>query len=206
VFVSERSGKAQLRNRILGLGLNDCGFIKKKRAHIARVAIAGQENIEIVHNPKAIQIAATSEDKRRRAMEGNRNPQSTVHEGDCAVKVSMRSWIVRWLLMKAGDKAHGPARVTHLSSNRHFGIFWIFCLSVIRCRTFSQLERSALVLFGSGVIRKVAVSSNSQSLEAVFKTSSGVPLFHVFPLHCSKIVLQSLYIIKRTGAKPINQP
>ena len=43
---------------LVGLGLGQIK-VQKKGAHPARVAEAGQENIETVHEPKPIQAAAT---------------------------------------------------------------------------------------------------------------------------------------------------
>jgi hypothetical protein len=74
----------------LGLGLGRIK-IEKKEACPARVAKAGQENIETVHEPEPIQTIGTlCNGQGRRAMEGPHGPQTQVHEGTCAIKVSMQ--------------------------------------------------------------------------------------------------------------------
>lgn len=74
---------------LVGLGLElPTG---KRKACPARVAEAGQGNIETVHEPKPIQAAGTlMMDQGRRAMEGTYSPQAHVHEGTYAIKVSMK--------------------------------------------------------------------------------------------------------------------
>ena len=55
------------------------------------MAEAGQENIETVHEPEPIQTIGTlCNGQGRRAMEDPHGPQTQVHEGTCAIKVSMR--------------------------------------------------------------------------------------------------------------------
>ncbi|KAL4069822.1 hypothetical protein V8B97DRAFT_1969470 [Scleroderma yunnanense] len=53
--------------------------------------MAEQENIETVHEPKLIQTAVTLCGQGRRAMEGPQGPQTHVHEGAYAIKVSMKN-------------------------------------------------------------------------------------------------------------------
>ena len=72
----------------LGLGLE--GRRDKKEAHPARVAGAGQGNIETVHEPKPIQAAVLLWGQGRRAMKDHHGPQTQVAEGAYAIKVSMR--------------------------------------------------------------------------------------------------------------------
>ncbi|KAL4077093.1 hypothetical protein V8B97DRAFT_1386770 [Scleroderma yunnanense] len=74
---------------ILGLGLEKVKN-KKRGACPARVAMAGLENIETVHEPKPIQTVGTLWGQGRRAMEGPHGPQTRIHEGACAIKVSMK--------------------------------------------------------------------------------------------------------------------
>ena len=62
---------------------------QKKRACPARVAEAGQENIETVHEPKPIQAADTLWGQGRRAMKDLHDPQTQVFEEAYAIKVSM---------------------------------------------------------------------------------------------------------------------
>ena len=50
----------------------------------------GQENIETVHEPKPIQTANSPWGQGRRAMGGPHGPQTLVHEGTYAIKVSMK--------------------------------------------------------------------------------------------------------------------
>ena len=61
----------------------------KKKACSARVAEAGQENIETVHEPKHIQTTKSLCGQGRRAMKVLHGPQTRIHEGACAIKVSM---------------------------------------------------------------------------------------------------------------------
>ena len=80
----------------------------KKRACPARVAEAGQENIEILRqcmSRSPYKPQTPSEDKGRRAMESFHGPQTHVPEGACAIKVSMKCSDA-----KANDYiiAHGP--------------------------------------------------------------------------------------------------
>ena len=72
----------------LGLGLAPRKG-EKKGACPARVAEAGQENIETVHEPKPIQAADTLWGQGRRAMKDLHGPQTQVVEGAYAIKVSM---------------------------------------------------------------------------------------------------------------------
>jgi hypothetical protein len=62
----------------------------KKKACPARVAETGRENIETVHEPKPIQTANLPWGHGRRAMEDFHDPQAQIHEGTCAIKVSMK--------------------------------------------------------------------------------------------------------------------
>ena len=61
----------------------------KKEARPARVAGAGQGNIETVHEPKPIQAADTPWGQGRRAMGDFHGPQTQILEGAYAIKVSM---------------------------------------------------------------------------------------------------------------------
>ena len=64
---------------------------KKKEASPARVAEAGQGNIETVHEPEPIQTTGSQcNGQGRRAMSAPHGPQTQVDEGICAIKVSMR--------------------------------------------------------------------------------------------------------------------
>ena len=72
-----------------GLGLGTQNNQKKVEACPARVAEAGQENIETVHEPKPIQAADTLWVQGHRAMEHLHGPQTQEVEGAYAIKVSM---------------------------------------------------------------------------------------------------------------------
>ena len=63
---------------------------KKKKACPARVAEAGQENIETVHEPKPIQAVNTLWGQGRRAMQDLHSPPTQLFEGVYATKVSMK--------------------------------------------------------------------------------------------------------------------
>ena len=72
---------------IFGLGLGQRTV--KEEARPARVAGAGQENIEIMHEPKPIQTAVTLWGQGRRAMEHHRDSQTQALERSYVIKVSM---------------------------------------------------------------------------------------------------------------------
>ena len=76
---------------IFGLGL---GQRTVKEARPARVAGAGQGNIETMHGPKPIQAAVLLWGQGRRAMKDHHGPQTQVGEGAYAIKVSMRCSVV----------------------------------------------------------------------------------------------------------------
>jgi len=64
-------------------------ILTQKKACPARVAGAGLENIETVHEPKPTQAADTLWGQGRRAMKDLHGPQTQVREGTYAIKVSM---------------------------------------------------------------------------------------------------------------------
>jgi len=97
---------------------------KKKKACPARVAEAGQENIETVHEPKRIQATDILWGQGRRAMENPRSPQTQVDEGAYAIKVSMRLPVHNHTLFILSLSMHGPYHVSHPHSATNLWHAW----------------------------------------------------------------------------------
>jgi len=96
---------------------------RKKRACPARVAEAGQGNIETVHEPKPIQAAATPWGQGRRAMGDFHGPQTQVHEGIYAIKVSMScSLVPSSIIYQADVRTDQALSLTMCRSFDHNGL------------------------------------------------------------------------------------